>query len=595
MPVLCSIFLLYLLLWGGGYAVYMSCNRGLAPNARLQQFLRYMVGALVAVLPLAVMWCSPWQPALLLSLGVSASWMVSYPLLYHLTNRKVSPDYDNQIDISFGIYLFGWLSSLFLLLPVAGYGWGVLLFLLFMPMVVLWVYYITCHVVLDESGMKMLQETDYNEVIEFLHSYSAWRILTTALAVLLLAAGCIYTAGSFRPVFAEPAWWQQVIVGGLLVFSTIYMWKPSHGLFVRCGLSRLYQVVKEYVENNSHYISNREQRMTSLDVETPRPLNTPHTIIMVIGESASRDYMSAFVTLNEDTTPWMRCLSEDKAHCVLFPHAYSCDIQTVPTLEKVLTEYNQYDGGQFYTSCSVVDIAEKAGYHIHWYSNQGHLGAADTPITLVANSAHVAKWTEQVLNKTQYDESLIDFLSEVDPKEKNFVVLHLMGSHFNYENRFTEETRQWGEPGNHDRILNYKNSLYYTDTVLRHVFEYGREHLNLQGMVYFSDHGDIPDRHRMPNFSGFLDTRIPLMVWLGKEYVALRPDRLAALQNNSLRYWTNDLLYELMCGIFDIKSNHYREDNSLASDQYRFTLEQLTAMNGRFNISIDANDTRINT
>ena len=581
-----NIIALFFLLWLGGFAIYMGCNHGLAPNARLQQFLRYLAGAALAVVPIAVAAANPTEPALLLVLAVSMSWMIAYPLLYHLTHRHSSPDYDNQIDIAFGIYLYGWLSSLFLLLPEAGAAWGVLAFAVMMQAVVLLGYYATCHVVLDASGMKMLQETDYNEVIEFLRSYSPLRVVGMALPVVVLAVGCVYVGVTY-PLQGERAWWQLAVVGAVFAFTTIYMWKPGHGLFVRCGLPRLYQIVREYVINNSQYIERRSERMESLTVMPLHPMQKPHTIIMVIGESASRDYMSAFTTMKEDTTPWLRSLAAADPHCVLFPHAYSCDIQTVPTLEKALTEYNQYDGGQFYTSCSIVDIAHKAGYHIHWYSNQGHLGAADTPITLVANTAHTAKWTEQQLNKEQYDEALIDFLDEVDPTLNNFVVLHLKGSHFNYENRFTEASRQWGEPGNHDRITNYKNSLYYTDSVLNKVFDYARRQLNLQAMVYCSDHGDIPNRHRMPNFTGFLDTRIPLAVWFAQDYAALHPNRLAALQQNRNRYWTNDLLYELMCGIFDIQSNRFREENSLASANYRFQLQDLTAMDGRFRIADD--------
>ena len=65
---------------------------------------------------------------------------------------------------------------------------------------------------------------------------------------------------------------------------------------------------------------------------------------------------------------------------------------------------NQYDKSQkFSTACSIVDIAHKLGWRVHWYSNQGHLGAADTPITIIAETSDVAKWTKQELGKVQYD------------------------------------------------------------------------------------------------------------------------------------------------------------------------------------------------
>lgn len=579
--------LLFLLLWLGGYAVYLAFNHGVAPNARLQQLLRYLAAAACAVAPFVLTLTTPLQPSLLLILAVAVLWMVTYPLTYHLTHRKAAPDYDHQIDVAFGIYLFGWLATWMLLLPALAFVAGIVAFVLLFLLIAQWVYYAIYDVVIDATGLAPILETDYNEAIEYLRSYPLRRVIGIALAVLLLAALCLYVPLRWRVVPATTAWWQQVLCAALFLFITVYLWKPRHGIFVRTGIASLYLEVKDYVAQNRRYVTEQNRRLADLTA-TPagRPLPRPHTIVMVIGESASRDYMSAFTQMDEQTTPWMDSLKADTAHCVLFPHAYSCDIQTVPVLEKALTEYNQYDGGAFFDSCSIVDIAQKLGYRVHWFSNQGYLGAADTPTTLVANTADQAKWTHQELNQVQYDGSLVDFLDEVDPAENNLVVFHFMGSHFNYENRFPPAFRRWGNA--HEHEPNYKNTLCYTDHVLQRIFETARQRLNLQAMVYCSDHADVPNRHRVPNFGGFRDTRIPLMVWMGDEYLDSKPERAQALHDNSLCYWTNDLLYDLMCGLMDAQSNRFREENSLASTHYRFTRDTLTAMNTKVRIADDS-------
>ena len=84
-------------------------------------------------------------------------------------------------------------------------------------------------------------------------------------------------------------------------------------------------------------------------------------------------------------------------------------------------------------------------------------------------------------------------------------------------------------------------------------------------MVYFSDHATIPDKRRSSNFDGFATVRIPMFVYLADSYIKKYPDTAIALKNNTLKYFTNDLIYELMCGIFNIQSNHYDEENSIAS------------------------------
>ena len=89
------------------YLIYFSCNRGMARNARGQQTRRLAIASLLACLPLTVAQAEIVSPSLLLTGGISVLWMVTYPLLYHLTHRHASPDYENYMDIDFGLYLFG--------------------------------------------------------------------------------------------------------------------------------------------------------------------------------------------------------------------------------------------------------------------------------------------------------------------------------------------------------------------------------------------------------------------------------------------------------------------------------------------------------
>lgn len=576
------------IMWITAFAVYMLCNKGVARNARGQQLRRYLFSSILAFVPLSAVNASILQPAVGMAAAVALAWIVTFPLLYHLTNRKTATGYDNQIDIAFGIYMFGLLTGLLATFPSFKYVIGLVEFALLMVPVAMWIYYFVCKECINVNGMKMLQETHYNEIIEFLRSYHPAKVSGAALCIACLCGGCMAINILFGFDGGDCGIVQKAIAGGVTVFMAVYSFKPHHGLLVRTGIWNLYVVVKDYVDSNSRYITDRQQRMDKLTVAPiVSKTHRPQTVVMVIGESASRDFMSTFTDVDVETTPWMTAMRKDNPNCIIYRNAYSCDVQTVPSLEKALTEYNQYEDGEFHTSCSIVDIAHKLGWKVHWYSNQGHLGAADTPITLVAETADVAKWTCQELNKIQYDESLIEFLDEVSPDTDNLLVLHLKGSHFNFENRFPRETRQWGTPGDNDNITNYKNSLYYTDSVLQRFFDYGRRRLNMQAMVYFSDHACVPDRHRLPNFGGFGDIRIPLMVWMSDEYVEQHPARAAALKANAGCFWTNDLAYELMCGIMDIKSNRFDESNSLASSDYKYTREMLVSMGGKIKISND--------
>ena len=195
MTVVIEYTALFLFLWLGNYAIYRLFNHGVAQNAKLQQLLRYLVATIVASVPLVISKTSVVQPTVLLSLTVAELWAFSYPVTYHLTHRHSAPDYDHQIDPAFGIYLFGLITGLTILLwPIP----SVLLPVAAVLPVLLWGYWFTCHHVLDVSGMKMLQETHYNEIIEFVRSYSVLRVLS-----VVLSSSVIAPVGKRRGIFSE--------------------------------------------------------------------------------------------------------------------------------------------------------------------------------------------------------------------------------------------------------------------------------------------------------------------------------------------------------------------------------------------------------
>ena len=110
-----------LILWCTSFIIYVTCNKGLPRNCIRQQFRRYLIAAIIATVPAAVTKTDILQPATLIAAIIALLWIVTYPLLFHLTKRKSGTEYDNQIDPAFGIYLYGWLQGIFVLIPGAQY------------------------------------------------------------------------------------------------------------------------------------------------------------------------------------------------------------------------------------------------------------------------------------------------------------------------------------------------------------------------------------------------------------------------------------------------------------------------------------------
>ena len=52
-----------------------------------------------------------------------------------------------------------------------------------------------------------------------------------------------------------------------------------------------------------------------------------------------------------------------------------------------------------------------------------------------------------------------------------------------------------------------------------------------------------------------------MFAYFSDEYIQKNKEIYRTLSDNQNKYFTNDLSYELMCSIFNIKSNHFDETN----------------------------------
>lgn len=72
----------------------------------------------------------------------------------------------------------------------------------------------------------------------------------------------------------------------------------------------------------------------------------------------------------------------------------------------------------------------------------------------------------------------------VNPNENNFIVIHVMGSHELTLHRFPPEFTKFSQIGVFDLVSNYEDSMAYSDWVLQQIYEYARDNLNLQSMIF---------------------------------------------------------------------------------------------------------------
>ena len=106
-------------------------------------------------------------------------------------------------------------------------------------------------------------------------------------------------------------------------------------------------------------------------------------------------------------------------------------------------------------------------------------------------------------------------------------------------------------------------------------------------MLYFSDHGGDPYRKRHPDQSGFKFLQIPLFVYVSDEYKQLYPDSVAIYKKHQNKFFTNDLIFETVADLIQVKSASFDVENSLLNSRYKYTADTLTTNLGKSKLSED--------
>ena len=543
------------------------------------------------------------------------AWCAAFPLFYTWTYQRQWFMSLIYYDFAVGTAIFIFLVSATIILRFPPIICALNLFFLLIPLVELIYYCMTWHC-LSPASLMAIYLTNWHEAGEFLRAMIGIPNLIIICAVLGVVLRFFYrTHKQFvsKVILDRKKLFAAIIslIGSL--FALIYYVPQT-------SMAGLYKTVTDYAEQMQLYSKNRAERLADLKISTENPLNG--TIILVIGESASRDYMHAY---NPDfpfnDTPWLESkleknfplknlpddakinpdykISEDntpnlttaQGDFINFSNVYASWTQTVPVLQRALTEQSQYNDKEFFESVSIVDAARKMGYKTYWFSNQGRYGEFDSAITLVAKTADVSEWTDDTFDFSELeDEILLKFFDKVDPNEKNFIVFHLMGSHIYYNSRYPRRFKKWVTKNGSGMMLaapSYANSILYTDFVLSKIFDYATQNLNLQAMIYFSDHGEDLEISHNPDVFRFEMLRIPMFMYFSPEYEKIFPEKVSKLENRRAEYFTNDMFYDTFCGIINAKSNRYDAAQDFSSAEYKFTRETLTTMLGQHKLTED--------
>lgn len=443
------------------------------------------------------------------------------------------------------------------------------------------------------SGGKMLSadilmtlfQTNPDEVMDYISEQNQllwWSANTVLLLGTVLFLVFCFKLNSCRQNCRKPAVITLLLLAYLSIFSL-----PR--LQLNCAVTAAANM-KATLKGFAEYQASLGERAARLqELQKILHSSSDGVYMLVLGESTTRDHMHAYGYVRP-TTPWLdKELSNPEA--LIFQNAYSNHVHTIPSLLYILTQQNQYNDLKLKDAYSVIEIAKAAGYQTYWLSNQKKYSVSDTPLTTIAQSADKAHYINDYTGNKSVsvytDEKLAEFLPDLSHSSKALVIVHLMGCHSLYTDRYTEKFAVFS--GSAEKVDTYDNCILHNDYVLEQLYGNISRAPNFMGWFYLSDHGEEPDlnlAHESSKFT-FQMSHIPLVMIFSEKFKQQKPDVYKALQEHKNSAWSSDLMFNAMLDILGISGLNEKAADSIASPDYNHSKDDLLTLHGQMPISKD--------
>lgn len=328
------------------------------------------------------------------------------------------------------------------------------------------------------------------------------------------------------------------------------------------------------------------QRFKGFSFRAHRVGVQPHqrqVYVLVIGESDARQHWQLF-GYPRATNPELTAMT-NLVPITRMVTPWSVTIASVPV---ILTRKPITSPTPAWKEPSFLSAMQEAGYETWWISNQYPIGQFDSPIATYAYEAQHVIWVNHTVywdNPGAYDGALVPALRRAlaSSNRDMFIVLHLMGSHFQYDYRYPPQFAHF-KPVQFDnkstvprntRIQNsYDNSIRYTDHVLAQVIETLKQTDATTALWFESDHGDVLptstcDRqgHGIGTWHEF---EIPAFFWYSNSYAHDYPERIAILRTNATKRTMTGDTFATMLGMAGVEFPGLDQTRSLFSLTWRY-------------------------
>ena len=163
-------------------------------------------------------------------------------------------------------------------------------------------------------------------------------------------------------------------------------------------------------------------------------------------------------------------------------------------------------------------------------------------------------------------------------QDRQFFMIHLMGSHFHYNKRYPPEYEHFTSEHEHSSSAlhkniqaEYDNSILYNDFVVTEIISRFRDENAI--VVYIADHGEETSDNMdfIGHGEGMLDRdmiEVPMIIWLSNQFSETYPELEYAIASSIHRpYMTDDMIHTLL-DLMNIETSEYVPSRSIINPDF---------------------------
>jgi glucan phosphoethanolaminetransferase (alkaline phosphatase superfamily) len=317
-----------------------------------------------------------------------------------------------------------------------------------------------------------------------------------------------------------------------------------------------------------------------------KPDETPQLVVVVIGESSRYDRWS----LNgyaRATNPLLARESNLVPLADVITSVSATRLSVPVIVSRKPATQSLKDG---FSEKSFITAFKEAGYKTFWLSNQMSFGKFDTPVSVFAKEADVVDFLNLggFTDHSNYDEVLFGPLRRAiaDRSPKKLIVLHTLGSHWNYSDRYPKQFDKWqpslfgvDKPDYLDLRIktqlnnSYDSAILYTDWFLDHVIQALKEADEPASMLYVADHGQtLYDGACHLAFHGHntqYEFHVPAFAWYSDAYQERYPDKVDQLRRHRTARLATENMFHTLLDMADVRYPDERLEWSFVNPHFK--------------------------